>query len=101
MPGTRFFTAPSMTDQPAGTSISCSFPLCSTYLIFGMDAPSDARSDNLSGDVFHGNGRVRKLFGRDDFAFRDQLAADEIFGRRIDGFDRRHAALAQVEDGKL
>src|SRR5690242_21209168 len=38
MPGTRFFTAPSMTDQPSGTSTTCSLPVCSMYLIFGIVA---------------------------------------------------------------
>src|SRR5579859_4764605 len=36
MPGMRFFTAPSMTDQPSGTSTTCSLPVCSMYLIFGI-----------------------------------------------------------------
>src|SRR5215831_18898482 len=36
MPGTRFFTAPSITDQPSGTSTTCSLPVCSMYLIFGI-----------------------------------------------------------------
>src|SRR3954467_15390960 len=36
IPGIKFFTAPSITDQPSGTSASCSLPLCSMYLILGM-----------------------------------------------------------------
>ena len=34
-------------------------------------------------------------------AFRDQLAADQIFRRGIDRLHRRHRAVAQMEDGEF
>src|SRR5271166_2018396 len=107
MPGTRFFTAPSMTDQPAGTSISCSFPLCSIYLIFGMGAPSYPAhiprrpccgQALISADGFHRDRCVGKTLRRDACLFGNELAADQIFRRGVDGFDGGHAALAQMED---
>src|ERR1700687_2616588 len=49
MPGTMFFTAPSMTDQPCGTSTTCSLPLCSMYLIFAIHAHFECTIETVTG----------------------------------------------------
>src|SRR5436305_5042918 len=69
MPGIRFFTAPSITDQPTGTSVSCSLPVCSMYLIFVMPVPE------YSDHVFHGDTGVRKPLRRDQRLFGNELSA--------------------------
>ncbi len=40
-------------------------------------------------------------FGSGRRAFRNPFLAEQIIGRGIDGFHRRHGAIAQVEDGKF
>src|SRR5215471_19669858 len=93
MPGMRFFTAPSITVQPTGTSAVCSLPLCSMYLILGIQCGSVSLSQGFSG-----NRQIRKPFRRNGCVRRDEPAPDNVFGGGIDGLDRRDHAPAQMED---
>src|SRR5262249_46058229 len=98
MPGMRFFTAPSMTDQPSGTSISCSLPLCSMYLIFGMAAPWMTLASRY---VFHEDGGVRKALGCDLHALADQFASNEVLRGGIHGFHRGNSPFTQMKGSKF
>src|ERR1700712_2347303 len=100
MPGTLFFTAPSMTVSPFFTSTTCSVPSCSMYLIFAI-RPSKPLAPTLGGDLFHGNGWVRKPTLVDRLASQDQLLAHHEFRRRVDCLHGLHQIAPQVEDREL
>src|SRR5262245_33847276 len=56
---------------------------------------------SLGGDLFHGNGWVRKLLARDRAPLGDELTAHHEFWRRVDRLDRLYDPALEVEDREL
>src|SRR4051812_4256894 len=97
MPGTLFFTAPSMAENPDRTSTTYSVPFDSIYLMLTM---SLSLSIARKYDVSDGNGRVCQFDLVYGPSASDQLTTHHEVGRRVDRFDGLHAVTFQMKDGE-
>src|SRR5262245_9194524 len=82
MPGTACFTAVSITVWPTGASMTCSLPLCSMYVIFGICPvqPLPRTGDQL----LHRPRFVNDHLRRKRASSLDQHLRAQIFARTVD-----------------